>query len=66
MNDVMIEAEGLVSLPVPAGTVLGVLGPNGAGRTTTVRMLTTLTRPDAGWVWAAGHDVVREAKAAQA
>ena len=56
----MVEAEGLVkrygdteavagvSLQVPAGTVLGVLGPNGAGKTTTVRMLTTLTAPDAG------------------
>jgi daunorubicin resistance ABC transporter ATP-binding subunit len=74
----MIEAEGLVkrygdteavagvSLQVPAGTVLGVLGPNGAGKTTTVRMLTTLTKPDAGWARVAGHDVVRETKAVQA
>lgn len=78
MNDLMIEAEGLVkrygdteavagvSLEVPAGTVLGVLGPNGAGKTTAVRMLTTLTEPDAGWARVAGHDVVREAKAVQA
>ena len=74
----MVEAEGLVkrygdteavagvSLQVPAGTVLGVLGPNGAGKTTTVRMLTTLTAPDAGWARVAGHDVMREAKAVQA
>nr|WP_239523602.1 ATP-binding cassette domain-containing protein [Geodermatophilus normandii] len=37
-----------------------MLGPNGAGRTTTVRILSTLTRPDAGTVHIAGVDVVRE------
>ncbi|MFB9235098.1 ATP-binding cassette domain-containing protein [Plantactinospora siamensis] len=68
-----IEAEGLVkrfgnltavdglSLRVPAGTVLGLLGPNGAGKTTAVRILTTLTRPDAGLARVAGLDVVRRA-----
>jgi daunorubicin resistance ABC transporter ATP-binding subunit len=49
-----------LDLTVPAGTVLGVLGPNGAGKTTAVRILTTLTRPDAGVARVAGHDVVRE------
>jgi daunorubicin resistance ABC transporter ATP-binding subunit len=65
----MIRAEGLrkvygeqlavsdVSLAVPAGSILGVLGPNGAGKSTTVRMLTTMTLPDAGRAWVAGHDV---------
>jgi ABC-2 type transport system ATP-binding protein len=52
-----------VSLEVGAGTILGVLGPNGAGKTTAVRILTTLTRPDSGRAWVAGHDVVREATA---
>jgi ABC-2 type transport system ATP-binding protein len=68
----LIEAEGLqksfgdthavrdVSLTVPAGSILGVLGPNGAGKTTTVRMLTTLSRPDAGRARVAGHDVVAD------
>ena len=66
-----IRAEGLrkrfrqtqalagVDLDVPAGTVLGLLGPNGAGKTTTVRVLTTLTAPDAGRAEVAGFDVVR-------
>ena len=54
------EAVREVSLSVPAGSILGVLGPNGAGKTTTVRMLTTLTRPDAGRAVVAGFDVVRE------
>jgi len=49
-----------VDLAVPQGTVLGLLGPNGAGKTTAVRVLTTLTRPDAGRAEVAGLDVVRE------
>jgi len=74
-NSAMIEAEGLhkrfgptvaldgLDLEVPAGSILGVLGPNGAGKTTAVRILTTLTVPDAGTARVAGHDVVREAGA---
>jgi ABC-2 type transport system ATP-binding protein len=50
-----------VDLAVPRGSVLALLGPNGAGKTTTVRILATLTRPDAGSARVAGHDVVREA-----
>ncbi len=49
-----------VDLAVPEGTVLGLLGPNGAGKTTAVRVLTTLTKPDAGRAQVAGLDVVRE------
>jgi ABC-2 type transport system ATP-binding protein len=49
-----------VDLRVPAGSVFCLLGPNGAGKTTTVRILATLTRPDAGTARVAGHDVVRE------
>jgi daunorubicin resistance ABC transporter ATP-binding subunit len=72
MSDSMIRAEGLVkrygeqlaaadvSLEVPEGRILGVLGPNGAGKSTTVRMLTTMTRPDAGRAWVGGHDVVAD------
>ncbi|KOT32545.1 hypothetical protein ADK41_28935 [Streptomyces caelestis] len=48
-------------LVVPAGTVYGVLGPNGASRTTTVKMLATLLRPDGGEAHVFGHDIVREA-----
>jgi daunorubicin resistance ABC transporter ATP-binding subunit len=71
----MIEAQGLrkrfgdtvaldgLDLAVPPGAVLGVLGPNGAGKTTAVRILTTLTLPDAGIARVAGHDVVAEAQA---
>jgi ABC-2 type transport system ATP-binding protein len=49
-----------LDLAVRQGTVCGVLGPNGAGKTTAVRVLTTLTSPDAGTARVGGHDVRRE------
>src|ERR1700761_982454 len=59
-----VALDGL-DLEAAAGTVLGVLGPNGAGKTTAVRILTTLSSPDAGEARVAGHDVVREPAAVQ-
>ena len=56
-----VKAVDGVDLSVPRGAVYGVLGPNGAGKTTTIRMLATLTRPDAGRARVLGHDVVAEA-----
>jgi ABC-2 type transport system ATP-binding protein len=47
-------------LAVPSGSVLGLLGHNGAGKTTAIRILTTLTAPTAGRGTVAGHDVVTE------
>jgi ABC-2 type transport system ATP-binding protein len=73
MADPIVVAEGLhksfggtpalrgLDLSVPRGTVCGVLGPNGAGKTTAVRILATLSDPDAGHARIAGYDVVREA-----
>ena len=49
-----------VSFEVPAGQVLGMLGPNGAGKTTSVKVLTTLLRPDAGTARVLGIDVTDE------
>lgn len=50
-----------VDLEVAPGTVLGVLGPSGAGKTTMVRVLTALLAPDAGTARVAGLDVVADA-----
>ncbi len=68
-----IEAEGLtkrfkdvlavdrLDLVVPAGSVFSLLGPNGSGKTTTVRMLATLLRPDGGSARVNGYDVQTQA-----
>ncbi|MGC5010650.1 ATP-binding cassette domain-containing protein [Streptosporangium sp. DT93] len=48
------------SLTVPAGVVYGLLGPNGSGKTTAVKALTTLSRFDSGSAVVAGFDVVRQ------
>lgn len=50
-----------LDLTVPTGSVYGLLGPNGSGKTTTVRILTTLLRFDTGQARVAGFDVRREA-----
>jgi ABC-2 type transport system ATP-binding protein len=47
-----------LDLDVPPGRVLGLLGHNGAGKTTAIRMLTTLSVPSEGAATVAGHDVV--------
>ena len=57
-----VTALGGVDLTVPTGTVLGLLGSNGAGKTTCVRVLTTLLRPDEGEATVAGIDVMRDPK----
>jgi ABC-2 type transport system ATP-binding protein len=48
-----------VRFSVSEGEIYGLLGPNGAGKSTTVRVLVTLTKPDAGTASVAGHDVLR-------
>ena len=50
-----------VNLNVRAGEVLALLGPNGSGKTTTVRMLSSILRPTRGRARVAGFDVVEEA-----
>ena len=50
-----------LDLQVPPGTVLGVLGHNGAGKTTAIRILTTLTHASEGRASVAGFDVASQA-----
>ncbi|BAZ11264.1 ABC transporter ATP-binding protein [Calothrix sp. NIES-4071] len=59
------EAVKDVSFQVQPGEIFGLLGPNGAGKTTTLRILCTLTAPDAGKVEVSGISVVDNPKAAR-
>src|SRR3954467_2294698 len=49
-----------VDFAVPAGSVLGLLGHNGAGKTTAIRILTTLAEPTSGEARVAGFAVATE------
>jgi len=72
MSNLAIDVHGLtkrfgrttavdgVDIAVPQGEVWGFLGPNGSGKTTTIRMLCGLLKPDAGEGTCLGHDVRRE------
>ncbi|WP_326554848.1 ATP-binding cassette domain-containing protein [Micromonospora sp. NBC_01813] len=60
-----IVLDGL-DLTVPQGTVFSLLGANGAGKTTAVKILSTLLKADAGEVRVAGHDLAREPDAVRA
>src|SRR5215472_15443562 len=72
MSDPAIEADGLsknfgevvaldgLSFGVPAGSVLGLLGPNGSGKTTTVSILSTALRQDGGRATVLGLDAAAD------
>jgi ABC-2 type transport system ATP-binding protein len=71
-DEVVIRAEGLtkryadtlavdhIDLEVRAGEIVGILGPNGSGKTTTILMLLGLTEPTDGRAEVAGFDPLRE------
>ena len=78
MHDTTVEVEGLrkafganealrgLDLSVAEGQVVALIGPNGSGKTTTIRILATLLRPDGGRAAVAGHDVTRDPGAVRA
>jgi ABC-2 type transport system ATP-binding protein len=71
-GDVVIRTRGLtkryggtiavdhIDLDVTAGEIVGILGPNGSGKTTTILMLLGLTEPSEGRAEVAGFDPLRE------
>ena len=52
-----------VSMEIEKGEIVGFLGPNGSGKTTTIRMICGLLTPDAGSGTVLGHDVLTESRA---
>ncbi len=58
-NDGDVQALKGVSLQVPRGEVFGLLGPNGSGKTTMVRILSTILAPTSGSATVDGYDVVK-------
>lgn len=61
-----VRAVDDLTLEVPAGIVFGFLGPNGSGKTTTIRLLLGLLAPTAGQAEVLGHDTVRRGDAIRA
>ena len=51
-----------ISFEVESGSLFGLIGPDGAGKTSLFRILTSLLLPDAGAVWVDGLDVLTEYK----
>jgi ABC-2 type transport system ATP-binding protein len=54
------QALNQVRFQIPEKTVFSILGPNGAGKSTLIRILTTITRPDAGTARILGFDIVKD------
>jgi len=57
-----VQALNGLDLEVESGEIFGLIGPDGAGKTTLFRILTTLLIPDSGQAFVKGHDVVNDYK----
>lgn len=55
-----VQALDAVTFSVLRGELFGLIGPDGAGKTTLFRLLTTLLTPDGGWARVGGCDIVRD------
>ena len=51
-----VKAVDKLDLEVPKGSIYGFIGPNGSGKTTTIRMIMRIMYPDSGTIRINGHD----------
>jgi ABC-2 type transport system ATP-binding protein len=58
-----VKAVNNLSLSVENGEIFGLVGPDGAGKTTTMRLLTSVMDPTSGDAWILGHHTARESEA---
>lgn len=78
MESILIKTSGLtkrfgqatavndLNLEIKSGEIYGFLGPNGSGKTTTIRMLTGLLEPSFGSAFICGYDISKEPSSAKA
>jgi len=57
-----IQAVNDLNLEIPKGKITGLLGLNGAGKTTAIKMLTTILEPDSGEIYYDGIDINKNIK----
>lgn len=62
-NDGKVQAIRDISFDIDSGELFGIIGPDGAGKTTLFRILTTIILPDAGSAIVNGSDIVKQYKA---
>jgi ABC-2 type transport system ATP-binding protein len=58
-----LTAVDSLTLEVAEGEIFGLVGPDGAGKTTTMRLLTSIMEPSSGEAWIAGYHIVKQAEA---
>lgn len=57
-----VTAVDNLTFSVDEGEIFGLVGPDGAGKTTTMRLLTSIMKPSSGEAWVAGHHTVKDAE----
>lgn len=57
-----LTAVDSLNLEVAEGEIFGLVGPDGAGKTTTMRLLTAIMDPSSGEAWVAGYHILKEAE----
>jgi ABC-2 type transport system ATP-binding protein len=61
-----LNAVDHLTLSVGEGEIFGLVGPDGAGKTTTMRLLTAILEPTSGQAWVAGRHIVQDAESLKA